>query len=80
VRTPKQGNIQVLLRSYAKHLAEARNHANRLIEESTQRWEAPTNAPEGASAGPCPEYPELPVGAGTRPPSGELGLRMEKAQ
>jgi hypothetical protein len=47
-------NIQVLLRSYAKFLAEARNHANRLIEESMQRWEAPTDDPEGALAGPWP--------------------------
>jgi hypothetical protein len=45
-----------------------------------QRWEAPTDAPEGASARPCRKYAELPAGAGMRPPSDQLGLRMEKAQ
>lgn len=33
-------SIQVLLGCYAKFLAEARNHANSLIEESMRRWEA----------------------------------------
>ncbi|MEU6018063.1 integrase [Streptomyces sp. NPDC047515] len=40
-------SIQVLFRYYAKFLAEARNHANRLIEESMQRWETPTGDAEG---------------------------------
>ncbi|WP_329216210.1 hypothetical protein [Streptomyces microflavus] len=31
-------SIQVLFRYYAKFLAEARNHANTLIEESMRRW------------------------------------------
>ncbi|WP_328624588.1 hypothetical protein OHA88_06330 [Streptomyces sp. NBC_00353] len=34
-------SIQVLFRYYAKFLAEARNHANNLIEESMRRWERP---------------------------------------
>jgi hypothetical protein len=33
-----------LFRYYAKFPAEARNHANRLIEESMQRWETPITA------------------------------------
>ncbi|MFE2970318.1 hypothetical protein ACFXKC_43040 [Streptomyces sp. NPDC059340] len=40
-------SIQVLFRYYATFLAEARNHANRLIEESMQRWEAPMSDAEG---------------------------------
>ncbi|MEU8957960.1 integrase [Streptomyces sp. NPDC048518] len=32
-------SIQVLFRYYAKFLAEARNHANSLIEDSMRRWE-----------------------------------------
>lgn len=39
-------SIQVLFRSYAKFLAEARNHANRLIEKSMRRWEVPTDGEE----------------------------------
>ncbi|MGW8065995.1 hypothetical protein ACVV2G_27905 [Streptomyces ziwulingensis] len=31
--------IQVLFRYYAKFPAEARHHANRLIEDSTRRWD-----------------------------------------
>ncbi|WP_103508644.1 integrase [Streptomyces sp. SM13] len=34
-------SIQVLFRFYAKFLAEARNHANTLIEESMRRWDEP---------------------------------------
>ncbi|MER5226343.1 hypothetical protein [Streptomyces flaveus] len=61
----KGESIQVLFRYYAKFLAEARNHANRLIEESMRRWEAPTDAPEGALTGPWPgNAPELLVRAG----------------
>ncbi|WP_302182621.1 hypothetical protein [Streptomyces buecherae] len=40
--------IQVLFRYYAMFLAEARNHANGLIEESMRRWEAPADDAEGA--------------------------------
>jgi Site-specific recombinase XerD len=36
-------SIQVLFRYYAKFLAEARNHANSLIEQSMRRWEEPLN-------------------------------------
>ncbi|RPK54395.1 hypothetical protein EES43_29010 [Streptomyces sp. ADI96-02] len=32
-------SIQVLFRYYAKFLAQARNHANALIEESMRRWD-----------------------------------------
>ncbi|GAB2964195.1 integrase [Streptomyces heilongjiangensis] len=32
-------SIQVLFRYYAKFLAEARHHANRLIEDSMRRWD-----------------------------------------
>ncbi len=42
-------STQVLFRYYAKFLAEARNHANSLIEESMRRWEEPTDDAEGAS-------------------------------
>ncbi|WP_327334899.1 hypothetical protein [Streptomyces anulatus] len=34
-------SIQVLFRYYAKFLAEARNRANTLIEESMRRWDEP---------------------------------------
>lgn len=34
-------SIQVLFRYYAKFIAEARDHANGLIEESMRRWERP---------------------------------------
>ncbi|SFO13201.1 hypothetical protein SAMN04487980_10721 [Streptomyces sp. cf124] len=40
-------SIQVLFRYYAKFLAEARDHANRLIEESMKQWEAPDSGREG---------------------------------
>ncbi|MFD9868299.1 hypothetical protein ACFXI8_13485 [Streptomyces niveus] len=40
-------SIQVLFRYYAKFLAEARDHANRLIETSMRRWEEPTGDSEG---------------------------------
>lgn len=33
--------VRVLFRYYARFLAETRNHANRLIEESMQWWAAP---------------------------------------
>ncbi|WP_414504548.1 hypothetical protein [Streptomyces sp. NEAU-L66] len=33
---------------YAKFLAEARHHANRLIEDSMQRWDECEDAPAGA--------------------------------
>lgn len=41
-------SMQVLFRYYAKFLADARNHVNRLIEESMQRWETLTGDAEGA--------------------------------
>ncbi|MEV7383851.1 tyrosine-type recombinase/integrase [Streptomyces lydicus] len=41
-------SIQVLFRYYAKFLAEARHHANRLIEDSMQRWDECEDAPAGA--------------------------------
>ncbi|KOG74991.1 MULTISPECIES: tyrosine-type recombinase/integrase [Streptomyces] len=41
-------SIQVLFRYYAKFLAEARDHANHLIEESMRRWDGGT---EGAVGG-----------------------------
>lgn len=67
-------SIQVLFRYYAKFLAEARNHANRLIEESMQRWEAPMGDAEGDSAGPWPgNAPELLVRAGI--PVGDIGSK-----
>jgi integrase len=40
--------IQVLFRYYAKFLAEARHHANRLIEDSMRRWDEYEGAAEGA--------------------------------
>ncbi|MGW5639476.1 tyrosine-type recombinase/integrase [Streptomyces sp. NPDC003832] len=39
-------SIQVLFRFYAKFLAEARNHANSLIEESMRRWEGQDGSAE----------------------------------
>lgn len=67
-------SIQVLFRYYAKFLAEARNHANRLIEESMQRWEAPMGDAEGDLAGPWPgNAPELLVRAGI--PVGDIGSK-----
>lgn len=41
-------SIQVLFRYYAKFLAEARNHANSLIEESMRRWEGRDGSAEDA--------------------------------
>lgn len=41
-------SIQVLFRYYAKFLAEARNHANSLIEESMRRWEGQDGSAEEA--------------------------------
>jgi hypothetical protein len=38
--------IQVLFRYYAKFLAEARNHANTLIEDSMRRGEGPDVPPQ----------------------------------
>lgn len=40
-------SIQVLLRYCAKFLAEAWDHANRLIETSMRRWEEPMGDSEG---------------------------------
>ncbi|MFB7704635.1 tyrosine-type recombinase/integrase [Streptomyces niveus] len=40
-------SIQVLFRYCAKFLAEARDHANRLIETSMRRWEEPMGDSEG---------------------------------
>ncbi len=57
--------IQVLFRHYAKLLAEARNHANSLIEESMRRWEKATDSSESALAGSWPgNAPEQMVRAG----------------
>ncbi|WP_394436111.1 site-specific integrase [Streptomyces sp. SGAir0957] len=67
-------SIQVLFRYYAKFLAEARNHANSLIEESMRRWEAPADDEEGALAGSWPgNAPEQLVRGGT--PVGDIGSR-----
>lgn len=41
-------SIQVLFRYYAKFLAEARHHANRLIEDSMRRWDEHEDAAAGA--------------------------------
>ncbi|MFJ8938837.1 hypothetical protein ACIRL0_24470 [Streptomyces sp. NPDC102365] len=41
-------SIQVLFRYYAKFLAEARNHANSLIEEPMRRWEGQDSSAEDA--------------------------------
>ncbi|MCW8379841.1 tyrosine-type recombinase/integrase [Streptomyces justiciae] len=58
-------SIQVLFRYYAKFLAETRNHANRLIEDSMQRWENLAEDPEGALVEPWPgNAPELLVKGG----------------
>ncbi|MEU0282335.1 hypothetical protein [Streptomyces sp. NPDC006195] len=62
-------SIQDLFRYYAKFLAEARNHANTLIEDSMRRWEEVTDDDdaESALAGPWPgDAPELLVRAGIR--------------
>ncbi|GHB34306.1 hypothetical protein GCM10010331_22360 [Streptomyces xanthochromogenes] len=40
-------SIQVLLRHYAKFLAEARDHANPLIEKPMERWEAAEGGARG---------------------------------
>ncbi|MDX2528904.1 site-specific integrase [Streptomyces europaeiscabiei] len=39
--------IRVIFRCYARILAETRNHANRLIEESVQWWAAPMGDTDG---------------------------------
>lgn len=39
--------MQVLFRYYAKFLAEARDHANHLIEESMRRWDSSTEGAAG---------------------------------
>ncbi|MEV8390149.1 MULTISPECIES: hypothetical protein [unclassified Streptomyces] len=65
-------SIEVLFRYYAKFLAEARNHANRRIEESMRRWEAPVGDAEEDLARPRPgNAPELLVRAGI--PVGVIG-------
>ena len=43
-------SIQVLFRYYAKFLAEARHHANRLIEDSMRRWDEHEDAAGDALA------------------------------
>jgi integrase len=50
-------NIQVLFRCYAKFLAEARHHANRLIENSMRRWDEHEDAAAGVSPALGPEMP-----------------------
>ncbi|MFG3509424.1 hypothetical protein ACGF5F_28435 [Streptomyces sp. NPDC047821] len=68
-------SIQVLFRHYAKFLAEARNHANSLIEDSMRRWEEVTDDEERALAGPWPgNAPELLVGVGI--PVGDIGSKV----
>ncbi|MEU1300341.1 hypothetical protein [Streptomyces shenzhenensis] len=42
--------IQLLFRYYAKFLAETRNHANTLIEDSMRRWEEATDGDDAESA------------------------------
>ncbi|MCX5317073.1 tyrosine recombinase XerC [Streptomyces sp. NBC_00154] len=69
-------SIQVLFRYYAKFLADARNHANTLIEDSMRRWEEATDDDdaESALAGPWPgNAPELLVRAGIR--VGDIGSK-----
>ncbi|MCX4821067.1 hypothetical protein OG883_14315 [Streptomyces sp. NBC_01142] len=44
-------SIQVLFRYYAKFLAETRDHANRLIEDSMRQWDGPTEAADEGLAG-----------------------------
>ncbi|MFB6715078.1 MULTISPECIES: integrase [unclassified Streptomyces] len=41
-------SIQVPFRYYAKFLAEARNYANKLIEEPMRRWEGPDGSAQDA--------------------------------
>lgn len=63
---------QVLFRNNAEFLAEARNHANRLIEEARQGWETPRDDAEGDRAGPWPgKAPEQLVRAEI--PVGDIG-------
>ncbi|MFI6526589.1 tyrosine-type recombinase/integrase [Streptomyces uncialis] len=65
-------SIQVLFRHYAKFLAETRDHANRLIEDSMRRWEGATDADEGELTGYWPgNTPEQLVRGGIR--VGETG-------
>ncbi|WP_330456337.1 hypothetical protein [Streptomyces sp. NBC_00820] len=69
-------SIQVLFRYYAKFLADARNHANTLIEDSMRRWEEATDDDdaESALAGSWPgNAPELLVRAGIR--VGDIGSK-----
>lgn len=69
-------SIQVLLRFYAKFLADARNHANTLIEDSMRRWEeaAGDDDAESALAGPWPgNAPDLLVRAEIR--VGDIGSK-----
>lgn len=66
--------IQVLFRYYAKFLAETRNQANRLIEESMQRWAVPRADAEGVLAGLWPgTAPELLVRPGIQ--VGDIGSK-----
>ncbi len=66
--------VQVLFRHYAKFLAEARNHANSLIEDSMRRWEESTDSSESALAGSWPgNAPEQLVRAGI--PVGGIGTK-----
>jgi hypothetical protein len=60
-------SIQVLFRYDAKFLAEARHHANRLIEDSMRRWDHDEDAAEGASVRTWPgNAPEQLVRSGIR--------------
>lgn len=69
-------SIQVLFRHYAKFLAETRDHANRLIEDSMRRWEGVTEADEGGLTGYWPGMaPEQLVRGGIR--VGEIGSKTE---
>ncbi|MFF5147083.1 hypothetical protein ACFY6U_46490 [Streptomyces sp. NPDC013157] len=69
-------SIQVLFRYCAKFLADARNHANILIEDYMRRWEEATDDDdaESALAGPWPgNAPELLVRSGIR--VGDIGSK-----
>ncbi|MFC8520172.1 hypothetical protein [Streptomyces sp. NPDC057257] len=48
LQTEPFSRIAIIFRYYAKFLAETRNHANRLIEDSMQRWENLADGAEGA--------------------------------
>lgn len=68
-------SIQVLFRYYAKFLAEARHHANRLIEDSMRRWGEHEDAAAGALARAWPgNAPEQLVRGGT--PAGYIGTKV----